>query len=136
MPTRGLGQLSRGAATLEAALLLPLLLMAAMALLQFGLYLHAENVAAAAVQDGARVAAGEGRTVAEGERHARALLSAGLGQSASGVSVTGTGDRDSVTLTASGAYPLIIPWVEGSAMPLRASATLTRERFRPLEEAR
>lgn len=136
MQNRVLGKAQLGASTLELALVLPVLLMSVMAILQLGLFLHAQNVATAAVQDGARLAAEEDRSIAEGKAHARALLTAGLGRSAMAVAVRGSGDRDSVTITVSGRYPTIIPWVNGNTLPLKASATMSRERFRPLEVPR
>ena len=136
MRGRFLGRAQLGASTLEVALVLPVLLMSIMALLQLGLFLHAQNVVTAAVQDGARIAAEEDRSITEGQAHARALLTDGLGRSARTVAVRGRGDRDSVTLTVSGRYPTIIPWVNGNSLPLKASATVSRERFRPLEVSR
>lgn len=136
MHYRALGKAQLGASTLELALVLPVLLMSVMAILQLGLFLHAQNVVTAAVQDGARLAAEEDRSIAEGQAHARALLTAGLGRSARAVAVRGSGDRDSVTITVSGRYPTIIPWVNGNSLPLKASATMSRERFRPLEVPR
>ena len=76
----------RGQAMVETALAFPLLLLVAVGLMQFALFYHAQNVVVGAVQDGARVAAAEDRSVDEGLAHAQALLRAGLGPSASAVS--------------------------------------------------
>lgn len=121
----------RGTAMLETALVLPLLLMVVVGLLQLALYRHAANVVTAAVQDGARVAAAESRTVEDGERHARALLGAGLGGGAADIRLAGDEQGNSVTFAASGEWPTIIPWVNGNTLPLEASATISKERFSP-----
>jgi hypothetical protein len=114
----------------EAAVSLPLLVAAALALLQLALYVHAGHVATAAAQEGARVAAGADRTVAEGVAQARALLEAGLGRSASEVAVRGTDGDDVVIVEVTGRMRTMVPWVGGAALPLEARATASRERFR------
>lgn len=47
---------ARGASTLETVLIAPVLLLALMAIVQFGLYFHAKNVAEQAAQEGAAAA--------------------------------------------------------------------------------
>lgn len=121
----------RGAVLVEAALVLPLLLTLAIGMIQLGLVLHAQNVLTAAAQDGARVAAADGRSVNEGVDHARRLLAAGLGSRAARVSVSGAEGRDAVRVSVHAGLPLRMPWVDESTVRLGASATLTKERFRP-----
>jgi Flp pilus assembly protein TadG len=120
----------RGQALVETALAFPLVLVAAVALLQFALFYHARAVVTAAVQDGARVAAAEDRTLADGVLHARALLAAGLGRTAADVEVVGTEGRDAVALEARGRLRTIVPWVGGATVPLGARAVVSKERFR------
>src|SRR5712692_7279098 len=79
-----------GQVLLEAAIALPVLLLVAIGLVQFAIYYHAQNVVTLAVQDGARLAAAEDRSVAEGVAHAQALLQAGLGRTAREVTVQGS----------------------------------------------
>src|SRR5689334_14542308 len=69
----------RGQALVEAAVAFPLLLMMAIALVQFGLYAHASHVVMAAAQEGARVAAAEDGGLHAGVAQAQAVLQAGLG---------------------------------------------------------
>ena len=64
--------------------------MVALALVQFALFAHAQNVVTGAVQDGARDAAGAGGTPQRGVAHTRALIHAGLGAEASAVEVSGS----------------------------------------------
>lgn len=115
---------------LETAIAFPLLLIVALGLVQFALFYHAQNVVIGSVQDGVRVAAAEDRMVADGVAHAQALLRAGLGSSASEVNVHGFDGGDVVIIEAEGRLRLIIPWVEGAAVPLRARAIMSKERFR------
>lgn len=119
----------RGQAMVEAAVTFPLLLMVALGLVQFALFVHARGVVTGAVQDGARVAA-EGRTLGEGVAHAGDVLRAGLGRSASSVAVRGTDGGDTVAVEARGRLRTIIPWVADATLPLEARAVVSKERFR------
>ena len=100
----------RGSALVETAVTMPLLLLATLALLQLGLYAHAQRVVTSAAQEGARVAAGAGQTLDDGVSHAQALLRAGLGRSAERVALRAEDDGEMVRLTASGQLRVIIPW--------------------------
>jgi Flp pilus assembly protein TadG len=120
----------RGQALVEAALTFPLLLLVAIGLVQFALFVHAQGVVTGAVQDGARVAAAEGRTVGEGVAHAEALLDAGLGRSARDVTVRGSEGGGTVALEAQGRLRAIVPWVADATLPLGARAVVSKEGFR------
>lgn len=126
------GRLSRqrGQGMVEAAITFPLLLLTAIGLVQFALFAHAQNVVTGAVQDGARVAASEDRSLADGVSHARALLEAGLGRSVEVVAVSGTDAADTVSVEAKGRLRLIIPWAADATLPLAARSAVTKERFR------
>ena len=114
----------------EAAITFPLLLMTAIGLVQFALFAHAQTVVTGAVQDGARVAASEDRSLADGVNHARSLLKAGLGRSVDDFSVNGTDRSDAVVIEAQGRLRLIIPWAADAALPLGARSVVSKERFR------
>ena len=120
-----------GQAVVEAAVAFPLLLMLAIALVQFALFTHAQHVVTAAVQDGARVAAHDGQTVRDGVEYAQSLLEAGLGRTAADVSLNGADGSDVVVLEARGRLSMIIPWVGDGSLPLQARAIVSKERFRP-----
>ncbi len=124
------GPAEEGQTLVESALAFPLLLAVALGLVQLALYYHSQNVVVGAVQDGARVAAAEDRTVAEGVAHSRAILQAGLGPSASEVTLRGTDGGDVVVVEARGRLHTIIPWVADSTLPLGARAVMSKERFR------
>ncbi len=119
-----------GQSAVELALAMPLLLCVLVGSVQFALVHHARQVAATAAQEGARLAAGEGHSLAEGAERTRALLEAGLGSHASGFSVTAEERSGAVVATASGSYPLFIPWVSDLSVPVEAGAEVRREGFR------
>ena len=119
-----------GQTLLETAIAFPVLLLVALALVQFALYYHAESVVTGATQDGARVAAAEDSGIAAGVAHTQALLQAGLGRSATGVAVQGVDGGDTVEIETQGSLKLIIPWVGGGSLPLRARSVMSKERFR------
>src|SRR5437867_1078670 len=113
----------------EAALAFPVLLLVAIGLVQFALFSHAQHVMIGAVQDGARVAAADGRTVSDGVTRARDLLQAGLGRSAGEVQIQGSEDRGVVILEAHGTLRTIIPWVGDASLPLEGRAAVAKEKF-------
>lgn len=120
----------RGQALAEAAIAFPVLLIVAIGLVQFALFYHAQNVVTGAVQDGARVAAAEDRTIGDGIAHTQALLRAGLGRSAGAVSVRGEEGAEAVAVEARGQLRTIIPWVADVSLPLGARSVMGKERFR------
>lgn len=128
--SRGVHSARRGQVMAEAAIAFPVLLVVAIGLVQFALFYHAHNVVTGAVQDGARVAAAEDRTLADGVAHAQTLLRAGLGRSADAVAVQGAEDAEAVAVEARGQLRTIIPWVAGVSLPLEARSVMIKERFR------
>ena len=119
-----------GAAAVEAALALPLLLVALMGVVQFALVHHARLVVESAAIEGARVAAAEGLALEAGEARTRDVLEAGLGQVGAAFAVEAEADGEVVRLHASGEYPLFIPWVTALLVPLDVEAEVWREGFR------
>lgn len=127
---RAAGGGERGQAMVEAAIAFPVLLLVAIGLVQFALFVHATNVVTGAVQDGARVAAAADRTLDEGVGHAQALLRAGLGPSARDVALRGADSGEVVVVEAQGRLRTIIPWVADATLPLNARAVMSKEHFR------
>ena len=113
----------------EAAIAFPVLVMLMLGLVQFALYVHAQNVVTGAVQDGARVASVEDGSLSDGIARAQILLQAGLGADAGQVTLSGAESGDAVTIVAQGHLHLIIPWVMDATLPLQARATVEKERF-------
>ncbi len=114
----------------ELAIVLPVLLLILVGTVQFALVYHARGVATTAAQEGARLAAAEGRTPAEGAARTRDVLESGLGETGADFSVTAEDMGETVVVEASGDYPLIIPWVTGNSIPIEAEAEVRREEFR------
>src|ERR1700716_4261060 len=83
-------------ALVESALVLPLVIMLSLGVLQVVLYAHARDVLTSAVQEGARLAAEDGRGLDEGYARAQALVTAGLGSSVEPVRLDGNLDSDIV----------------------------------------
>ena len=114
----------------ETAIAFPVLLMSAMALLQFALYFHALHVVTGAVQDGARVAASEDRSVSDGVQYAQTILQAGLGQTAGQVQLQGIDGGVEVAVQAQGQLKLVFPWIANATLPLSARSVVSKEHFR------
>lgn len=120
----------RGQALVETAIAFPILLLVALALVQFALFYQAEGVVTGAVQDGARVAAAQDSTISDGVTRTQSLLQSGLGRSAGDVAVQGSDGGETVTVQAQGRLQLILPWLGGASLPLEARSTVSKERFR------
>jgi hypothetical protein len=119
-----------GYSTLEFAGVLLLVLTLIVGLLQAVIYIHARDVVRASVQEGARVASSEGRSVAAGKAQSRALLEAGLGRASKHLEVRGVDLGDQVQFRVRGRYPLMIPGVR-KTVPIEAETSMAKERFAP-----
>jgi Flp pilus assembly protein TadG len=116
----------RGAAVVEFVLVAGVALVLALSLAQLGLFLWERNALMGSLSEGARVAATEGRTVADGQRVATELLrrSAG-GRVASAVPIGGVEVGGVVVLHAEGTLPSFVPGVPG--LPVRMTARMHEE---------
>jgi Flp pilus assembly protein TadG len=125
----------------EAAIVFPLLIAGALAVLQFGLYAHGQHVVTAAAQDSARVYAAQGNAnqlYTQAQKRAQDLVSAGLGTSADAPQVTITpapaagAQPDHVDVTVATRMRTIIPWIpfHDAYLPLTATASMSKEHFR------
>jgi TadE-like protein len=123
----------RGAAQalVESALVLPLVIMLSLGVLQVVLYTHARDVLTSAVQEGARLAAEDGRGLQEGYARAQALVTAGLGTSVEPVRLEGSLDGESVALKIDANLRPILPLPLVERLPIHAEGRVARERFRP-----
>jgi len=118
-------------ALVESALVLPLVIMLSLGVLQVVLYAHARDVLTSAVQEGARLAAEDGRGLDEGYVRAAALVTAGLGASVEPLRMDGTLGSDIVTLRADASLRPILPLPLIQNLPIHAEGRVARERFRP-----
>ncbi|MBE7520729.1 MAG: pilus assembly protein [Thermoflexaceae bacterium] len=114
----------------EFALVLPVLLLVLIGVVQFALVHHAQNVATTAAQEGARHGAAEDGDVAVAEERALDVLRSGLGSLGDGFAVAADESDESVTVTTSGSYPFIIPWLGSQTIAIDAAAAMRKEGFR------
>jgi len=115
----------------EAAYTAVLLIAVLGLILDVALWGHAQNVAAVAVQDGARVAAAQGGDVAHGKARARDLLVAGLGASASLITLAASEDGQTVTFRASGEWSVISGPGVGVGFPVAAESRMLKHEWHP-----
>jgi hypothetical protein len=121
----------KGQALVESALVLPLIITLSLGVLQLVLYVHARDVLTSAAQEGARLAAEDGRGLDEGYARARALISAGLGASVDPVHLDGGADDELVAVHIDAALRPIVPLPLVNDLPISAVGRVARERFRP-----
>ncbi len=114
---------------LSTTIVVPLVLAALLAIVQFGLAYHGRRVLAGAANDGAAAGARAGATASDGAAVADDLLR----QSGSGVlrsyAAVGSVSGDRVVIVTSADVVKILPFLP--TMHLRASASAAVERFRP-----
>src|SRR6202171_517154 len=113
----------------ESALVLPLVLSLSLGVLQVVLYAHARDVLISAAQEGARLAAEDGRGLDEGYARARALIAAGLGASGEPVRLAGGMDDELVAVHIDAALRPILPLPLVRDLPITAVSRVARERF-------
>jgi Flp pilus assembly protein TadG len=116
-----------GIATTEAVLITPVLLLLIMTVMQFGLWFHAQHVAAAAAEEGARAARAEHGSAAAGRTTADTFLDQAAPRLVLDRNVTSTRTIDAVTVEIHGVTASLIP---GVSLPIKAIATSPVERFR------
>jgi Flp pilus assembly protein TadG len=118
----------QGSTTTEVVLLVPVLLFLVMLVVEFGLWFHAQHVAQAAADEGARAAKVEGRTSADGAARANGFLD----QAASDLLEDRTVDANRTTeLSSVTVRGHVVGVVPGLHLAVRAQATDPVERFRP-----
>jgi TadE-like protein len=116
-------------ALVEFALVVPLLVGLSFGILQLMLYAHARDVVTSSVQEGARLAAEDGRGLDEGFARTRSMLSAGLGAGLEPLAIDGSLDPDTVHVRVDAGLVPILPL--GTTLPIHVEAWVARERFRP-----
>jgi hypothetical protein len=115
-----------GSVVVEFVLVSVVAVVLAMALAQLALFLWERNAVMGSLSEGVRVAATEGRTVADGRRVAIELLrrSAG-GRVARAVPIEGVDAGGVVVLRAEGSLPSLVPGLPG--LPVRMTARMHEE---------
>ena len=117
-----------GIATTEAVLVTPVLLLLVMTVFQFALWYHAQHVATAAAEEGARTARAEQGTASAGQARAQSFLNQAGPTIVQDRTVAATRTADTVTVTVHGTAVAIIP---GLHLSVDATATSPVERFDP-----
>ncbi len=130
MRRRGLRRGAPGQTIVEFALTILVFLGLVFAIADFALWLHAQNAATGAAQLAAATAAREGGTPEAAQRAGQDFLRAALGTSAGRVAMSVKVSADVASATASGTWT-ISPLGDRMSVPILATATVTRERFRP-----
>lgn len=120
----------RGAVTAEFAIVAPVLMVAVLGVVQFGLWYHAQSVARTAAIEAARTAAAEEATVAAGRARGIEVLKAGLGRMPRELRVGVLRDADLATARVSARIPGLLGLPGLSSLRITAQASAYRERFR------
>jgi TadE-like protein len=120
----------RGAATLEMAIVFPVTLLLVFAIVQFGVWYHASDVARAAAEEGLRAARVEGGTAQDGADRANHVLDEDARGLILNRSVIPYRDADTARVEVSGRSIRIVP-VPFLDLPVRGVAEAPVERFRP-----
>lgn len=123
-PRRGEG----GIATTEAVLVTPVLLLLVMTVFQFGVWYHAQHVATAAAEEGARTARAVRGTTSAGQARAEAFLDQAGPTIVKNRTVAATRTGETVRVTVHGTAVAVIP---GLHLSVDAMATSPVERFDP-----
>jgi Flp pilus assembly protein TadG len=116
-----------GIATTEAVLVTPVLLFLVMLVIQFGLWFHAQHVAQAAAEEGARAARSASGSASAGQERSEAFLDQAGATIITDRVVTASRTADIVTVQVHGRSVNVVP---GLALPINATATSPVERFR------
>ena len=118
----------RGASAIEMAIVFPVTLFLIFGIIQFGVYYHANNIARAAAQEGARTASAYQSTAAAGAASAQRVLADNTTGMISQTSIIPYRDQNVATVTVKGQALKVIPFI-----PLSISETATApvEAFRP-----
>jgi TadE-like protein len=121
----------RAQATVEATLLVLLFGLVVVLVAQTAFWLHAWNVAISAAQEAARAAAAQGGDLALGVAVGERLLDAGLGPSGSSIHLTASEDEVSVTVRASGSWPLALGSNPPLGLPVDTEARVLKDTWTP-----
>jgi hypothetical protein len=120
------GAVEGGAAVVEFVLVMGVALLLALSVAQLGLFLWERNALMGSLSEGARVAATEGRSVADGRRVASGLLRQAAGERVAGaVPIEASAAGGVVVLRAEGTLPSFVPGVPG--LPVRMTARMHKE---------
>jgi Flp pilus assembly protein TadG len=118
-----------GVATIEMAVLYPVTLLIVFAIVQFGIWYHASDVAKAAAQEGARAARVEGGSAQAGLDRANQVLDENARSIIAGRQVVPYRDQNVARVEITGTCVRVVP-IPGLSLPVHAVAVSPVERFR------
>lgn len=116
----------RGNATVQIAMLFPVLLLILLSCLQAGVYWYCQSAALSAAQEGVRITAANDGTVGEGTAQASSFLRRISGSLVESAQVTGTRTNTESRVTVRGTVLTLIP---GIPFTINATATLPSEEY-------
>lgn len=116
----------RGSATVELAVLMPLLLATLFGGIQAGMVFHARHIAIAAAQEGARGASAYQASLPDGISTATTVATDWAGTTLTGLHVTGQRTATRVSITVQGTATSLLP---GMTWPIEQTASLPVERL-------
>lgn len=116
----------RGSATVELAVLMPVLLATLFGGIQAGVVFHARHIAIAAAQEGVREAAAYQAVLADGINTATTVAGDWGGSTLAGIQVTGQRSATRASITVQGTAVSFLP---GLTWPIEQTATLPVERL-------
>jgi Flp pilus assembly protein TadG len=119
-----------GAAAIDMVVLFPVTLLMVFAIVQFGVWYHASDVAKAAAQEGVRAARVDGGTAQSGADRATQVLDENARSIIGQRQVTPFRDNNVARVVVAGRCVRILP-IPGLALPVHAVAESPVERFRP-----
>ncbi len=116
----------RGSATVQTAILFPVLLLVVLTCIQAGVYWYCQSAALSAAQEGVRVPAANDGTIGKGTDRASTFLRRIAGTLIESTQVTGTRTPTEATVTVRGTTLTFIP---GLPLTITATATLPSEEY-------
>ena len=114
---------------LVTVIVVPLVLIAVLAVVQYGLAYHARQVLSGATQDGAAAGARRGSSPGAGAGLADSLIEGSAGRLLSSHLSTASSDGSSVTVDSTGQVIRVMPFFPSITVSASASAAL--EKFQP-----
>ena len=119
----------RGAASIEMVVVFPVTLLMVFAIVQFGVWYHASDIAKAAAQEGVRAARIEGGTAQAGADRADQVLDENARSLIGDRQVVPFRDANIARVEVTGRCVRVVP-IPGLALPVRGVAESPVERFR------
>jgi Flp pilus assembly protein TadG len=116
----------RGEASLQMAIVFPVVLLATVAVVQASMWYYARQIALTAAREGAAAARAYQAGPSDGAARARSVLARTAGDSLRGYSVTATSNGERVSVQVTGTAVSMIPGLSGLRISQSASGTVER----------